>query len=128
MLKEEDDMCSGTQSEPLRMLIAGGPGVGKSYVIKAMRSLFDSLKWQQTQQYQFAAFQAVVADQIGGDTLHHSCGVSYGSSNSGMQQKLQNCNLSLLRWLIIDEISQVGAELLGQCETNMRTAIQAAGT
>jgi len=33
--------------------------------------LFEELGWRQMQQYQFAAFQAVVADQIGGDTLLH---------------------------------------------------------
>ena len=33
-----------------------------------------------------------------------------------------------MRWLVIDEISQVGAELLAGCEANVRAAVQAAGT
>ena len=46
-----------------------------------------------------------------------------------MQKRMeQSRNLSQMRWLIIDEISQVGANLLSQCETNVRSAIQAAGT
>ena len=129
MLQENGDMYLGTCSEPLRLLVNGGPGVGKSFAISVMRSLFDDLGWRQTQQYQFASFQAVVANQIGGDTLHHSCGVGYGQTSTAMQKRMeQSRKMSSMRWMIIDEISQVGAELLSQCETNVRSAIQAAGT
>lgn len=94
-----------------------------------MRSLFEELGWRQMQQYQFAAFQAVVADQIGGDTLHHTCSISFGSSSKSIQAKIKQAqDLSKMRWLIIDEISQVGAELLSQCDTNIRSAVQSAGT
>ena len=93
-----------------------------------MRSLFEELGWRQMQQYQFAAFQAVVADQIGGDTLHHTCSISFGSSSKSIQAKIKQAqDLSKMRWLIVDEISQVGAELLSQCDTNIRSAVQSAG-
>lgn len=117
------------KSEPLRALICGGPGVGKSYGILSMKSLFKALGWRQSMQFQFAAFQAVVADQVGGDTLHHSCGVSFSCGNRSTHERMTKAKtLSMMRWLIIDEISQVGAELLSQCETNMRFAMQNAGT
>ena len=53
------------KSEPLCALICGGPGVGKSYAMLSMKSLFKALGWRQSMQFQFAAFQAVVADQVG---------------------------------------------------------------
>jgi len=37
-------------------------------------------------------------------------------------------NLAMMRWLIIDEISQVGAELLIQCEANIRVGTQTTRT
>ena len=93
-----------------------------------MRSLFDTLAWTESRHYQFAAFQAVVADQIGGDTLHHACGVSFSGSRSVQQRQMKARNLAMMRWLIIDEISQVGAELLSQCEANIRVGMQTTGT
>ena len=36
VIQEDKDLWSNTQSEPLRMLIGGGPGVGKSFVIRAL--------------------------------------------------------------------------------------------
>ena len=90
-----------------------------------MKSLFDVLGWLEAHHYQFAAFQAVVASQIGGDTLHHTCGISFGSTTRSVQQRMQQArNLSMMRWLVIDETSQVGAELLAQCERNMSAAMQ----
>ena len=70
-------------------MVAGGPGVGKSRVTKSLRRLFDALGWVQAQHYQFAAFQAVVANQLGGDTLHHSCSVTFGNQRRTDQQKAQ---------------------------------------
>ena len=73
VIAEDKEMGNGKlESEPMNMFLCGGPGVGKSFGIKAIKKLFDSLGWKQGVHYQFAAFQVVVADQIDGDTLHHS--------------------------------------------------------
>ena len=62
--------------EPLRWLVHGGPGTGKSHVIKQVKELFtDVLKWNTGVEYQVVALQAVMADQLGGDTIHHACGI-----------------------------------------------------
>ena len=109
IMQETHEVSRGQSgaSEPVRALICGGPGVGKSYVIKALRSLFHALGWEESKQYQFAAYQAVVADQIGGDTLHHSCGITFGAARSASERSDKARDYSMLRWLIIDEISQV---------------------
>jgi len=56
----------------------GGPGTGKSHVIKDVikGELFDQvLHWQQGLDYQDVALQAVMAELLNGGALHHSCGI-----------------------------------------------------
>ena len=55
-------------------LLHGGPGTGKSHVIKILKEkLFqEELQWTTGLDFQIAAFQAVNADNIDGDTLHHA--------------------------------------------------------
>ena len=56
---------------------ARGPGTGKSHVIKVVKErLFQGLlKWDVGLQFQIVALQAVMADLLGGDTIHHACGI-----------------------------------------------------
>ena len=82
MKKEAQDLKEGRvgNSEPLSLLCMVVPGVGKPYISKAMRRLFDMVKYEGKRRYQFAAYQSVVADQFRGDTLHHFVGVGVGKS------------------------------------------------
>lgn len=63
--------------EPLRWVVHGGPGTGKSHVIKLIKKeLFqDVLKWDLGVQFQVVALQAVMAELLGGDTIHHALGI-----------------------------------------------------
>ena len=71
--------CEDDFSRPLMWLVHGGPGVGKSETIKLIQKLFiDVLHWNIGIDFQIAALQAVMAEQLGGDTLHHCCGISTG--------------------------------------------------
>ena len=58
------------------------------------------------------AFQAVTAEAIGGDTIHHCSdirvGTSYNHSSSNKKDK------HACRWGIVDEISQVSAKKLNE--------------
>ena len=69
---------------------------------------------------------------MNGDTLHHIFGInahgSRASNNNMHERKEKSHNLSQMRWLIIDEISQVNAELLKQCEDAARCMIQGRDT
>ena len=123
---EDDNVGS---SEPLRMLVGGGPGVGKSYVCKAMQSLFDALGWCHTVEYLFAAQQASVANQIRGTTLHRGAHVNARNPAIRGQKGREKFGerIRQTRWIIIDEISQVGAELLHHCEAHFRDDMQGAG-
>ena len=59
---------------PFRWSMHGGPGTGKSHVIKIIKSeLFEQvLKWKIVENFQIVALQAVMADLLGGDTIHHA--------------------------------------------------------
>ena len=120
VLEEHADIvgnCIGS-SNPINGLITGGPGVGKSFVVKAARELFDALGYSRGVGYAFTALQAVVASQLDGDTLHSLFGLNiYGQATSSQAQTEEiAATLSSMRWIIIDEVSQMTSELLGQCE------------
>lgn len=90
--------------------LLGGPGTGKSYTLNLIRKgLFeDTLHWQQGVQYQVVTFQAVMAEALAGDTIHHALGLNWAGSGEGSGLKrLLELSLATLqwRWLIIDEFS-----------------------
>ena len=122
--------------EPLRWLLHGGPGTGKSHVIKIIKErLFEGLlKWDMGIQFQIVALQAVMADLLGGDTIHHACGITALKKRSqchsdDVQKHIDVAKRVLQwRWLIVDEISMVGAKLLAQVDMKLREVIRDIGT
>lgn len=132
ILAEHADCMDGAigRSEPTRALITGGPGVGKSFVIKAARSLFQKLGYVNGTHYAFTSLQAVVASQLGGQTLHSLFGLNmYGNpSNNEAAVDTVASTLNSMRWLVIDEISQVTAELLRICELESKEKMSGVDT
>ena len=120
--------------DPLRWLIHGGPGTGKSHVTKQINQLFaEVMHWNMGVEYQVVALQAVMADLLGGDTIHHACGIPIFNrgdpTESNVQRHLDVAKRALQwRWLIIDEISMVSAKLLAEVDVKMRSAIRQSGT
>ena len=116
--------------EPLRWALHGGPGTGKSYVLNRLREeLFqDILGWKQGDEFQVVTLQAVMANDLNGDTIHHAFGLNWQSLGderiSG--HKLLDLSAKALRWrwLIIDEISMVSAELLARLELRCRELVR----
>ena len=106
-------------------MLHGGPGTGKSYTLNLIRKgLFEeTLGWQQGVEYQVVTFQAVMAEALGGDTIHHALGLNWTGGNDGNSLKrLLELSLATLqwRWLILDEFSMVSAELFAQLERRCR--------
>ena len=118
--------------EPLRWLIHGGPGTGKSHVIKQVKLLFSQvLHWEMGVEYQVVALQAVMADQLGGDTIHHACGIPVYNKGEGETPSKQfeiAKRVLQWRWLIIDEISMVSAKLLATVDVKLRSTVRQIGT
>lgn len=55
----------------------GGPGTGKSHVLKQIKSglVENLLEWNIGVKLQIVALQAVMADLLEGDTIHHALGI-----------------------------------------------------
>ena len=77
--KQQNDTYDFKNTElkhPLRWLVHGGPGVGKSYVIACIKEMFtQTMQWTQGVEFEITSLQASVADQLGGDTIHHALGI-----------------------------------------------------
>ena len=110
-------------------LLHGGPGTGKSHVIKILREkVFEQeLSWTAGIDFQIAAFQAVNADNVDGDTLHHALGLQpFGARKktgvkSDKEKKVAaSQRIAQWKWLIIDEISMVSANFLAELDMHLR--------
>eukprot|EP00973_Karenia_brevis_P025566 3527919-Karenia_brevis.AAC.1 len=78
-----------------------------------------------------AALQAVVAEQLRGDTLHHCCGLKRGMLDLEACSKRQSeVAKSILqwRWLIIDEVSMLSSQLLAEIDCKLRDVVRKLGT
>jgi hypothetical protein len=91
VLQEHHDAVDNSvgRSKPLCALVIGGPGVGKSFVIKAARCLFAKLRYSQGFGYSFSALQAVVASQLDGETLHYLFALNMYGKPSTSTKKLE---------------------------------------
>ncbi len=70
--------------------------------------------------YKMASLQAVMAEQLGGDTIHHALGLNPFLKEKTARASEQECqkqqdvakHVMQVRWLIMDEVSMVSANLL----------------
>ena len=128
---EMDVLASGDYdalSEPLHWSMHGGPGTGETHVINILKKeLFEKvLKWNFDVKFQIVALQAVVADLLSGDTIHHAFNLPVfgksGSEPAGDKGDLNTMKAILqLRWLIIDQVSMVSARLLADIDAKLRS-------
>ena len=85
------------------------------------------LEWTAGIDFQIAAFQAVNADNVDGDTLHHALGLQpfrarkkNGGKGNKDKKKDAAARVSQWKWLIIDEISMVSANFLAELDMHIR--------
>ena len=131
---EEGEKCT---SDPLFWLMHGGPGTGKSEVLKLVKELFrDVCGWNIGLDYQIAALQAVTAQLLEGDTIHHALGINpFGAkTDAKAQDKASRRQADVAqqimqwRWLFIDEVSMVSARLLAEIDMKLRTIVSNVGS
>ena len=93
--------------------------------------LFENvLKWNIGVKFQIVALQAVMADLLPGDTIHHAFNLTVfgksGSKPAGDNGDINTMKGMLqLRCLIMDEISMVSARLLADVDTKLRSFAKA---
>ena len=119
--------------DALRWMVHGGPGTGKSHVLKTIRDeLFVGVMgWTPGVEFQVVALQAVTAALIDGDTIHHACGLVPAQFRRGKQadefgMSQLDVAKKMLRWewLLIDEIGMVSARLLADLDMQLRGKIR----
>ena len=135
--EERSGMVSSTQSEPIFDVIHGLPGTGKSKVIAWICELFtDVLGWESGNQFVCLAVQNTMAANIGGHTIHHWGSIPFrdekgneiGRKGGKRDTRLLFHRCINLRWVLIDEISMVSAELLSELQYLVRQAVRGPGT
>ena len=94
------------------------------------------MKWNIGVEFQAVAFQAVMADLLGGDTIHNAMNIRiFGTQNKTTNRRDGGAEsqaivtmkaLLQLRWLIIDEISMVSARLLADKDLKLRSYVRSA--
>ena len=120
LIKPEDSLRPDG-AEPLRYLLHGPPGTGKSHVSILVQELFELIGLKKGIDYQFMAFQATNAADLDGDTIHHSVGLNVNPRS--FEKKISPevaKKIATWRWVFLDEISMVPAHLLAAMEQRLR--------
>jgi hypothetical protein len=126
-------------SEPLRMLMTGPGGTGKTHAVRALQELMKLYKSQHL--IRFLGPTGTSAKQIGGMTIHKDLGLSIalksngrgnrkvGESNEDFTATMSVKNRTLVRdewrhvsFAFLDEVSLIGAQLLCQIDHALRFA------
>ena len=109
---------TAVNSPPLRMIVSGTAGTGKSYLIHCLRLLLQH-------HLRVAAPTGVAAFNVDGHTLHSLLGLPTRGDFKDLEgerlNKLQQ-SFSDIKCIIIDEMSMVGRKTLGQVDRRLRQA------
>ena len=105
-------------STPLRMIVSGTAGTGKSYLIKCLQQLLgDRLR--------VSAPTGVAAYNVHGHTLHSLLSIPVKGDFKDLEgQRLHTIQESLagVDYLVTDEMSMMGRKLFGQVDRRLRQA------
>ena len=117
----------GNRVEPLRIIVMGTAGTGKSYLIKSIRKRLNTMARNGSNTpVQVIAPTGVAAFNINGSTIHSLLSVPInnksgieleGNRLKQLQERLQN-----IIYLIIDEKSMVGRRMLAVIDMRLRQA------
>ena len=117
---------SDPREEPMRSLIHGFPGTGKSKVIQWIIRLFtEVMEWTHAVEFKCVAFQNRVAWAMRGHTIHTAAHInpmaqhSYTGHTDIDTLFTENQHL---RWVIFDEVFMIPDDLLGTFMKNYQEA------
>ena len=105
---------------------------GKSRCIKWLKEMFhDVFKWEHGVQYQCLATQNTMAALIGGNTVHSWSHMPINRTDAHEKAHTKNIDGDVdalfedclgMRWLLLDEVSTFGVELLNLLNSYLRRA------
>ena len=109
--------CSSQdQQPPLKMIVSGTAGTGKSYLIWCLQELLGD-------QLRVTASTGAAAYNVHGHTLHSLLSIPVRSDFRDLEgQRLHTLleTLASVRCIILDEMSIVGRKLFGQVDRRLR--------
>jgi ATP-dependent DNA helicase PIF1 len=122
-------IANPSQVEPLRLIIMGTAGTGKSHLIKTVRNRLQEMAKVYSINTQspvlVLAPTGVAAFNIRGVTIHSALSIPIGSNNfdiDGERLKQLQKRLGGVNYLIIDEKSMVGRRMLALIDMRLRQA------
>ena len=133
-VEESAGLVASSVHDPLFELVHGLPGTGKSKVIAWIRELFtEVLGWSHGNQFVCLAFQNTMAANIDGSTIHSWADVPFQDAGAEGTHKARDIGAVFLRcqnlrWILLDEISMVSAELFAELERRVSQAARPAGS
>ncbi|KAE8251867.1 hypothetical protein A4X13_0g3812 [Tilletia indica] len=121
----------GTETKPLRMLMHGEAGTGKTVVVRLLRELMD--RYGRGQQIMFVAPTGKAASAIGGMTQHAAFkldirqkGLTVEELEAEKQDTIANRHRYLqksfgqIRWIFFDEVSMTSCEVFNDIDQSLR--------
>ena len=130
----EEGRVHGYTTEPLRKLVHGKPGTGKSSKCMALATkFFDEIgKYKKGVHYHVCTLQAFLAAVLGGHTMHHLAGINpfhvkrMDDDDTGVSHESVQTRFLLARWVLIDELFMSSAQFSAEFECALRNAVPAA--
>jgi hypothetical protein len=124
-----NDVLAGNQVDPLRIIVMGTAGTGKTYLIKAIRKRLREMTGTgiRSSPMIVLAPTGVAAFNINGSTIHSrlSIPIINGSKNfdiNGERLKKLQERFKDVKYVLIDEKSMVGRQMLGLIDVRLRQA------
>ena len=141
-LQELEDEAGQAEfrSEPLRCVLHGVPGAGKSEVLQWLRLFFEDVcYWTHGIEFAYLASQNSMAALIEGSTFHSFMSVPFMKEDGVVANKHDKrsgehgisdffLKYERLRWLFVDECSTLGCEVLAAGEDQSRKHIRDSNT
>src|SRR3989440_1844252 len=123
-----NDVLTGKQVDPLRIIIMGTAGTGKSYLIRAIRERLQKMSREESEPPVIViAPTGVAAFNINGTTIHSTLSIPICNDKRLVDidwerlKQLQK-RLHKIHYIIIDEKSMVGRRMLGLIDMRLRQA------
>jgi len=123
-----NNILAGQPAEPLRIIIMGTAGTGKTYLIKGIRNRLREMTGTGSKSPVLVlAPTGVAAFNINGMTIHSTLSIPIITDNkrldiNGERLKMLQDRLQNVEYIIIDEKSMVGRRMLGLIDMRLRQA------
>ena len=110
---------NSSSSEPLFDLVHGQPGCGKGRLIVWIREAFEEvLGWQHGVQFVCLACHNTVATQMTRENTYHRSSIPASETFNPRDP----AKSELIRWILIDDVNTISADLFGQLHLAMQKA------